>query len=246
MFSEMIQSLLNSGGKSVAMQRAAQLNNYTKNANKTSQLQSTQNSLDAIYPPNSNSVESFEKILAGTTQSNFGSLLLNPKSLEVNGNIYSSDYQADAVTNATLKKALAQMGSSTNSSSATYANKSQLLGMINQVAQKHGVDEKLVQALIKQESGFNPNAKSKTGAMGLMQLMPSTAKSLGVTDAYNPAQNVEGGVKYLKSMLNRYNGNIVLALAAYNAGPGAVDKYDGVPPYKETQNYVKNILSNYL
>jgi soluble lytic murein transglycosylase-like protein len=246
MFSEMIQSLLNSGGKSVAMQRAAQLNNYAKNANKTSQVQSTQNSLDTIYPPNSSSVESFEKILAGTTQSNFGSLLLNPKSLEVNGNIYSNDYQADAVTNATLKKALAQMGSATNSNSATYANKSQLLGMINQVAQKHGVDEKLVQALIKQESGFNPNAKSKTGAMGLMQLMPSTAKSLGVTDAYNPAQNVEGGVKYLKSMLNRYNGNVVLALAAYNAGPGAVDKYDGVPPYKETQNYVKNILSNYL
>jgi soluble lytic murein transglycosylase-like protein len=246
MFSEMIQSLLNSGGKTAAMQRAAQLNLYSKNANKSSQIQTTQNSLDAIYPPNSTNVESFEKILSGTTQANFGSLLLN-KSLDVSGNLYSNDIQSDAVTNATLKKALEQMkGASQNTSATSYANKSQLLGMINQVAQKHGVDEKLVQALIKQESGFNPNAKSKTGAMGLMQLMPSTAKSLGVTDAYNPAQNVEGGVKYLKSMLNRYNGNIVLALAAYNAGPGAVDKYDGVPPYKETQNYVKNILSNYL
>ena len=79
-----------------------------------------------------------------------------------------------------------------------------------------------------------------------MQLMPATAKSLGVKDAMNPQQNIEGGVKYLKQMLDKYHGNKILALAAYNAGPGAVDKYDGVPPYKETQNYVKSILANYL
>ena len=118
--------------------------------------------------------------------------------------------------------------------------------MISQIADKHGIDEDLIKAVIKQESGFNTRAKSKAGAMGLMQLMPATAASLGVKDPFNPVQNVEGGTKYLKSMLDKYNGNIILALAAYNAGPGAVDKYDGVPPYKETQNYIRNILANYL
>ena len=79
-----------------------------------------------------------------------------------------------------------------------------------------------------------------------MQLMPATAKGLGVTDPMDVRQNIEGGVKYVKSMLNRFNGNVILALAAYNAGPNAVKKYDGVPPYKETQNYVRSILANYL
>lgn len=117
--------------------------------------------------------------------------------------------------------------------------------LIEKYAAKNNLDPDFIKAVVKQESGFNPDAKSKCGAMGLMQLMPQTARGLGVVDAFDPEQNIEGGVKYLKSMLNRFNNDPKLALAAYNAGPGAVQKYGDIPPYRETQNYVKNIMSSY-
>ncbi len=246
MFSPMIQSLISSSGQQTAIQRSLQLQSY-------------------INPPKVNLPEktvdkkSFAEVLKSsqaqqTNKTGFGALVPQQPSEEVKAKILSKGETTEKVGKFGLLTGISNKFNALRASDATTsipevsrnAPKAQILSMIDKVSKKHGVDEKLVRALVRQESGFNPNATSHCGAMGLMQLMPATAKGLGVTDAYNPVQNVEGGVKYLKSMLNKYNGNVILALAAYNAGPGAVDKYGTVPPYAETQNYVKSILANYL
>jgi soluble lytic murein transglycosylase-like protein len=115
---------------------------------------------------------------------------------------------------------------------------------ITAAAQRNGLDPALLAGLIKQESGFNPNAGSSAGAQGLCQLMPGTARGLGVTDLHDPVQSIEGGAKYLAQQLKTFNGDVARALAAYNAGPGAVQRYGGVPPYAETQNYVRAVQAN--
>lgn len=114
---------------------------------------------------------------------------------------------------------------------------------IDAAAARYGIDPDLLRGLVRQESGFDPAARSGAGAVGLTQLMPGTARELGVTDPTDPAQALDGGAKYLKQQLDRFGGDAAKALAAYNAGPGAVQKFGGVPPYAETQNYVKNVLA---
>jgi hypothetical protein len=121
----------------------------------------------------------------------------------------------------------------------------QVAKIIQKNAKQHGVDPKLVQAMIRQESGFNPTAVSPKGAMGLMQLMPETAASMGVEDPFDVEQNIKGGIRFLKICLKRFDQNLPLALAAYNAGPGRVVEHQGIPPFKETQTYVKNIVLDY-
>ena len=117
--------------------------------------------------------------------------------------------------------------------------------IIFRAGEKAGVDPRFIHAVIKQESQYDPHAVSYVGAQGLMQMMPGTAKRFGLKNPYDSAANVEAGTKYLKFLLKRFNGDVSLALAGYNAGEGSVDKYKGVPPFSETQNYVKKIVANY-
>lgn len=244
----MIQNLLSTGGQAASEQRAVQLQRYVNNFN--SQIQNPNKASGE-----NSTVQPFQDVLKSTAKSDFGMLLTNQAMKNVQAQMSNSndfnDMQIPTLTlpqlqAASMIQATPKLQAPAPVNNYSQSSKPQLLKMISQISQKYGVDEKLVKALIKQESGFNPKARSHCGAMGLMQLMPGTAKTLGVKDAMNPVQNVDGGVRHLKWLLSKYNGNTILALAAYNAGSGAVDKYDGVPPYKETQNYVKRILANYL
>lgn len=148
----------------------------------------------------------------------------------INSNNYTTSFDAESIT--------------INNDSLKGANK--YAHIISKAARKYGVPEKLITAVIKQESNFNPNAVSSAGATGLMQIMPGTARFLGVQNLKDPEQNIMGGTKYLSQLLKKYDQNIELALAAYNAGPGNVKKYGGIPPFKETIHYVKKVLGNYL
>lgn len=181
-------------------------------------IESTFNSLATFGVENPQSAQDFQKILEAKMPE-------KPKDTPFADKIFSSNLASNHASN-----------SSGNADIDT---------LIEQYSAKNGLDSAFVKAVIKQESGFQPKVTSHCGAMGLMQLMPATASSLGVKDAYDPEQNIAGGTKYLKGLLDRFGGDKSLALAAYNAGPNAVAKYNGIPPYKETQNYVKNIMSMY-
>lgn len=189
-------------------------------------------------------------------QSKFGSAPINNMNINSSkvGGFSQIGFQQQALpsTGISFEQLLAtkmheQESSQANPASAASINDkaSRYDKYIKEACEKYNMDEKFVRAVINQESGFNPNAKSPVGAMGLMQLMPGTAKLLGVKNAFDPRENIMGGVKYLREQLDRFDGDKRKALAAYNAGPGAVAKYGGVPPYRETQNYVSSIMQMY-
>ncbi len=154
--------------------------------------------------------------------------------------------------NSSVTAALTANAEILNNASSTVSDKAytvtcpdELNQYFDEAASAYGVDAKLLKAIAKQESNFTSNAVSSSGAIGVMQLMPQTAQSLGVTDAYDARQNIMGGAKYISSLISKYDGDVSLALAAYNAGSGNVAKYGGIPPFTETQNYVSRVLSYY-
>ena len=132
-----------------------------------------------------------------------------------------------------------------SSSASKSASRNSYDSYIRDSAQRHGVDPALLKAMMHTESSFNPNARSPVGAQGLMQLMPATARRFKVSNAWNPSENIEGSAKYLAWLMRRFNNKVEFAVAGYNAGEGNVDKYKGIPPFKETRNYVKSVMSRY-
>lgn len=172
---------------------------------------------------------------------NGSTLLTNKKSRYNNLKVEKKTYYPDSNIHS-----YSNWGSNESAVLPSYSkNKNAFDSIIRQAAQQHGVSEGLIKAVMHTESGFNVNARSPVGAQGLMQLMPATARRFNVSNAYDPHQNIMAGAKYLAWLLNRFNGNTSLALAGYNAGEGNVAKYNGIPPFRETQDYVRRVSSRF-
>jgi soluble lytic murein transglycosylase-like protein len=188
------------------------------------------------------------------TGSSYGSAAAGyPSTAGTTGGVYSADADPAAGQSATIPAAYQSLDAASSpttldaadtTATAAPSGASAYSALIEQAAARNGIDPAVLYGLIQQESGFDPSATSSAGAVGLTQLMPGTAASLGVTEPLNPAQSVEGGARYLGELMRQFGGNTSDALAAYNAGPGAVQQYGGIPPYPETQQYVTNVLAN--
>lgn len=181
----------------------------------------------------------FQELLAGLVSENNGSSL---QTTGGPGAIASLKPYINALQTASPASALPPV----KLTKLAESSKSDFDDLIQKASDTFNLPVNLIKSVIKQESNFNPNAVSHAGASGLMQLMPETARGLGVKNIFDPAENIFAGVKYLRQMMDRYGDNVELALAAYNAGPGNVDKYEGIPPFRETLNYIKKITTSYM
>jgi soluble lytic murein transglycosylase-like protein len=199
-------------------------------------------------------MQQLQQLIESSRQVASGGQISNTATTATTNSSYPQTSNADfatALQTATTADASGVAGSATtypglSSDSMTGASggESEYDPLIEQAAARNGLDPALLHGLIQQESGFDPNATSSAGAAGLTQLMPSTASSMGVANPLNPAESIEGGARYLGQLMTEFSGNTEDALAAYNAGPGAVEQYRGVPPYAETQSYVTKVLGN--
>ncbi len=216
-----------------------QSSNNTSMTQAFTQLLSAANTFAATAQQSGIDLSAVANLLGASTSLYNGSTsAYTPASVQ---STYATTQSQPAITQtaATTKATASDSVASTSTGKAT-----QYDAIIKKASVLYSIPEKMIKAVIQQESGFNTNATSSTGAKGLMQLMPSTAKYLGVSDSTNAEQNIMAGTKYLRQMLDKF-GSYDLMLAGYNAGPGNVSKYGGVPPFKETQNYVSKIMANY-
>jgi soluble lytic murein transglycosylase-like protein len=174
-----------------------------------------------------------------------GKVVISNSDRAITAHRFFGDIREALVTLRSARVAARPFGRILYDSSASVVAPAHLAPAIQDAARAHGVDPRLVTAIARRESAFNPNAVSRVGAGGIMQLMPATAKFLGVRDVFDARENIFGGTRYLRTLLDTFNGDLDLALAAYNAGPGAVARYRGVPPYRETREYVAAVRSSY-